>query len=343
MIKMLHVLKPVSRRTPAGALACGLFLAMAAQPVVAQDAQGDTGGDSGGDSGMTSRMILQLQQMREEVREMRGMVEAQAQEIENLKRRQRDQYMDLDRRLGELRSETASVSPATGDQSRDQSRNQSSNQRGQPDLRANEEDATRDDEGEGRDNGRNRPDSGAAGRPPTNRPEADNGPDTSQMEMPEVRAPVDEQAEIVTLDDPGSGEGRQLREPTPAEQQAYDQAFRALRETRYADAAEDFDAFLRDHPESSYAPNALYWLGEVYYVTRDFETALAQFERLQDTYPDSGKKADALLKIGFSHYELGNWERARAALEQVIADFPGTNYSRLAENRLRTMRLEGNL
>ena len=29
--------------------------------------------------------------------------------------------------------------------------------------------------------------------------------------------------------------------------------------------------------------------------------------------------------------------------EQVIADFPGTNYSRLAENRLRTMRLEGNL
>lgn len=270
---------------------------------------------------MASRMILELQQMREEVRELRGLVEAQAQEIENLKRRQRDQYLDLDRRLGQLGGGTpgTAVPPSGGPAPAETTQNGS------------DRDLDRDFA---------LPEVRQPATEPAQEPQAEQ---TGRVAPPEVREPIDEQPEVVTLADPGTGDGRQLSEPTEAEQQAYDQAFRALRETRYADAAEGFDAFLRDHPQSSYAPNALYWLGEVYYVTRDFETALAQFERLQETYPDSSKKPDALLKIGFSHYELGNWDRARAALEQVIADFPGTNYSRLAENRLRTMRLEGNL
>ncbi|MGK7294458.1 MAG: tol-pal system protein YbgF, partial [Candidatus Wenzhouxiangella sp. M2_3B_020] len=261
---------------------------------------------------MSSRMILELQQMREEVRELRGMVEAQAQEIENLKRRQRDQYLDLDRRLSELRGQpvpTGSAEPQPGREAIADARQQPT----PPPAESDEETA--------------------AASPEIAAP-------TSQL--PEVREPSDEQPEVATLAEPDDGPVRQLEEPDEAEQEAYDRAFRALRETRYADAAEGFDRFLRDHPRSAYAPNALYWLGEVYYVTRDFQTALEQFQRLQETYPDSGKKPDALLKIGFSHYELGNWERARAALEQVIAEYPGTNYSRLAENRLRTMRLEGN-
>ena len=275
---------------------------------------------------MASRMILELQQMREEVRELRGLVEAQSQEIENLKRRQRDQYVDLDRRLGELRGRSGQSSleqpadgtvTATGNTDGPAAIDESGSS---PDDRVENELASgaQEDPGGGQSLG-------------------------GQIAPPEVRDPLDERPDVTTLDDQDSGSARALRGPTEAEQQAYDQAFRALRETRYADAAEGFDTFLRDYPDSAYAPNALYWLGEVYYVTRDFETALAQFQRLQDTYPDSSKQPDALLKIGFTHYELGEWERARAALEQVIADYPGTNYSRLAENRLRTMRLEGNL
>lgn len=313
---MAQIPKTTFHRVSARALVCGLLLAAAVQLSMAQETQGD--------NNMASRMILELQQMREEVRELRGLVEAQSQEIENLKRRQRDQYVDLDRRLGELRAGAAQASLARSGQTADGSGI------GEPDTEAPAVDVA------------------SAGRleegsMPTDRESGTDQPQVQPIAPPEVRDRLDEQAEVTTLADQGNGGARALREPTEAEQQAYDQAFRALRETRYADAAEGFDAFLRDHPDSAYAPNALYWLGEVYYVTRDFEIALTQFERLQDSYPDSSKKPDALLKIGFSHYELGDWDRARAALEQVIADYPGTNYSRLAENRLRTMRLEGNL
>jgi len=314
---MFQALKSNCRRVLGGALAiCALSVSIVS-PAGAQE------------DNMASRMILELQQMREEVRELRGMVEAQAQEIENLKRRQRDQYLDLDRRVGQARGGSSEVAMSLSDST-------SASQAGLQDDSMAPGGSGPEDSGQDLA----RPEIRQPGAAQTGQPATEQ---IGRVAPPKVRAPIAEQPEVVTLADPGTGAGRQLSEPTEAEQQAYDQAFRALRETRYADAAEGFDAFLRDHPQSSYAPNALYWLGEVYYVTRDFETALAQFERLQETYPDSSKKADALLKIGFSHYELGNWDRARAALEQVIADYPGTNYSRLAENRLRTMRLEGNL
>lgn len=279
-----------------------VMAALGAAPVSAQD------------DGSSARYILELQQMREELRELRGMVESQAQEIENLERRQRDQYLDLDGRLGKL-SDAQPAMPAV--------------RRPAPGAEGSARPSPEPD----------RSGSGSAGGGSA----MNNDPVPVADDLPEVREPIDQPAEITTLPSTGSTAIRDLEPVSEAEQQAYDQAFRALRETRYADAAEGFDRFLVDHPQSAYAPNALYWLGEVYYVTRDFQTALDQFTRLLEVYPDSSKQADALLKIGYSNYELENWPQARSALEQVIADYPGTNYSRLAENRLRTMRLEGNL
>lgn len=312
-----------SIRTTSGLIAAAWLLASAgaATRAVAQT-------DESGAGDMSARFILELQQMREEVRELRGLVESQAQELENLKRRQRDQYLDLDRRIGGIEG-AAGASMLAGRVPRDP---------------ASAVDATTPMS----DPARRNPDAGfdVAGVE-ANGPNANSNdspvPVPPPSDLPAVREPIDAQAEITTLAAPASSEVRELQQPTEAETRAYDQAFLALRETRYADAAEGFDRFLQDHPQSSLAPNALYWLGEVYYVTRDFETALDQFNQLLERYPGSGKEPDALLKVGFSHYELEHWIEARAALQQVAEQFPGTNYSRLAENRLRTMRLEGRL
>ncbi len=245
-----------------------------------------------------SDLVYQVQDMLEEIRELRGLVESQQREIENLQRRQRDQYLDLDGRLREL--DGASVSRST-------------------DSEAQSETAPTD---------------GA------------NGPEVVQAlppaaDVPEVRAPIDARAEITPLATPQMGQARQLDAPSAEEQAAYDEAFRALRETRYADAAEGFASFLESYPDSAYAPNAQYWMAETYYVTRDFETALAFFNQLTEQYPGSSKQGDALLKIGFSHFELRQWPQARAALEQVRIQNPGTTLARLAEGRLRDMRLAG--
>jgi len=159
-------------------------------------------------------------------------------------------------------------------------------------------------------------------------------------DMPDVRAPMDTPSDTVALGTPEVQS--QAVAANPAEEKAaYDQAFRSLTDLRYADAAEGFQAFLARYPSSDYADNAQYWLGESYYVTRNYDIALDAFNDLLSKYPDSSKTPDALLKIGYTHYELKQWDQARAALEQVKQQFPDTTLARLADNRLRSMRMEG--
>ena len=47
-------------------------------------------------------MVLQIQQLQDEIRQLRGLLEEQSYELETIKRRQRDQYLDLDQRISEM-------------------------------------------------------------------------------------------------------------------------------------------------------------------------------------------------------------------------------------------------
>ena len=184
------------------------------------------------------------------------------------------------------------------------------------------------------------PVSGAGPAVSSSRP-AQPGPTVSpSQDAPDVRAPLESQSEVS-----GIGQPQVQSQSAPAsaadEKAAYDQAFQALKELRYADAAEDFQSFLDQYPNSDFSDNAQYWLGESYYVTRNYEIALTAFQTLLDQYPESPKSPDALLKIGYTHYELEQWDSARAALTQVQENYPDSTLSRLAENRLRSMRMEG--
>lgn len=60
-------------------------------------------------------LYSQMQQLQEEVQSLRGMVEQQTYEIEQLKKQLRDRYLDIDSRLSRLQANPAvSVSPAEG-------------------------------------------------------------------------------------------------------------------------------------------------------------------------------------------------------------------------------------
>jgi tol-pal system protein YbgF len=228
-------------------------------------------------------MVLQIQQLQDEVRMLRGQLEEQAHLIDTLRQRQRDQYLDLDQRIGELTSLRSAASPQAAP--------------------------------------------GTVFIPP-------------QEDVPEIRSEAREPSVVTSIATPQTS-ARAAAENPEAEKQMYDNAFQALKELRYADAAEEFQAFLQRYPQSNLADNAQYWLGESFYVTRNYEIALEAFQELTGKFPQSLKVPDSLLKIGYTHYELKQWELARAALTQVQEQYPNTTVARLAENRLRSMRVEG--
>ena len=119
-----------------------------------------------------------------------------------------------------------------------------------------------------------------------------------------------------------------------AEQQAYQTAFDLLKSGRYEDAAVAFQQFIAEFPAGSYADNAQYWLGETYYITRKFQQAVQEFERLISMHPDSQKLTHALLKIGYAHDELGNTADAERVLGELMERYPQSAAAGLARKRL---------
>ena len=123
------------------------------------------------------------------------------------------------------------------------------------------------------------------------------------------------------------------------ERNAYNAAFETLKAGRYADAARMFQGFLDAHPAGTYAPNAMYWLGESYYVTQNYALAQAQFQGLIDRYPTHDKAAGALLKVGLCQQGLRQLDAAEASYNQVLGRYPGTEAARVADDRLRAIQL----
>jgi tol-pal system protein YbgF len=145
----------------------------------------------------------------------------------------------------------------------------------------------------------------------------------------------------VSVMDGGSLAPGQLPVPGGSDRDNYQAAFELLKQQRYEPAALAFQQFLVSFPESQLADNAQYWLAESYYVTDQFEEALAQFSIVINQYSESRKVPDALLKMGYCNYELERWNDARAALARVQSEYPDTTAARLAVQRLNRMTEEG--
>ncbi|GGD35243.1 tol-pal system protein YbgF [Pseudoxanthomonas indica] len=123
------------------------------------------------------------------------------------------------------------------------------------------------------------------------------------------------------------------------ERTAYNLAFDKLKSGDYVGSAQMFTSFLQAYPNGVYAPNALYWLGESYYVTQNYALASEQFQAVVDRYPTHDKAPGSLLKLGLSNYGLGKIDVAERVFTDVVSRYPGTDVARTADDRLRDIHL----
>lgn len=220
-------------------------------------------------------LLNRLDLIEQEIRQMRGDVEVLTNEISGIKRRQRELYLDMDRRLREVELGAVRTPAASG-----------------------------------------------PGRAPV-KPAADTG-----------TKPVQPTGPASTADKTAAAPGKK-------EKIAYRTAFNLLKEGRYAQSISAFEKFMKAYPNSSYADNAQYWLGEANYVSRKYKAALREFKQVLERYPESPKIGDAMLKLGFTYYELKQYDKSKKMLEQVVKQFPKSTVSRLAQTRLNRMKTAG--
>jgi len=258
------------------------------------------------------QQLNQINDLQAEIQSLRAMLEQQSFELEALKKRSRDQYIDLDSRIARGAGAPAD-SGATGDPSFS--------------------DPTAPSTAPA-------PADGGGFAPIIDQTEISATPTEQPLEAPEVRPPVDGGGVTGVVDNVEPAVIESAADPA-GERPLYDSAFDALKNGSYAESARRFQTFLASYPNGSYAPNAWYWLGESYYVTQNYQIALDAFRQLLSDFPSSAKAPDALLKVGYCHYELRQWNEAELTLNQVVERYPDSTVSRLAQGRLRALRLEG--
>lgn len=264
-------------------------------------------------------MFRQMTRLQEEIDRLRGAIEEQNHGLEQLKRRQRDLYADMDRRLQRLEGGpvpptgsavagaglpsaasppletlTPVIDPAGGGAQSDSSLTLEVVGQSRPELTA--------------------PGATAA---PTNPADAAFG----------VSPPS-------TADTGRLAIATAASDPTQA-RAAYQQALDLLKQSQYNQSIEALRKFLLAHPRTEYADNAQYWLGEAYYANRQFGQALIEYNALLQGYPDSQKFSHAKLKLAYCYHELGQPEQAKQQLEELIRAYPDTTVAHLARDRLR--------
>lgn len=134
---------------------------------------------------------------------------------------------------------------------------------------------------------------------PKNEDESDEGKEFSAAEQPEFTTPRDH----------------------------YDYAFGLLNHAQYAKAGEAFAAFTKQYPKDPLIGNAYYWLGETYYVRRDYVQAADKFRQGYEAMPSGPKAGDNLLKLSMALGALNKNKEACVVLKQVVVKYGSTSSS----------------
>ena len=99
-----------------------------------------------------------------------------------------------------------------------------------------------------------------------------------------------------------------------------------------------FEAFLKQYPNMELSDNAQFWIGETYFLKKDFEKAILEYEKVIVKYPEGDKVSSALLKQGLAFLELGDKTHARNLLKRVTDRFPQTEQAEIAKKKLETIK-----
>jgi len=136
------------------------------------------------------------------------------------------------------------------------------------------------------------------------------------------------------------GNGLAAKEPGKKQdkENQYAAAYQTFKEGNYDKSRNEFKNFLAAFPDTEYAGNAQYWIGECYYFEKDYEQAILEYEKVSKNYPKGNKVSSALLKQGLSFLKLNDKTSARLILQHVIKDFPNTTQARIARVKLQEIK-----
>jgi tol-pal system protein YbgF len=118
----------------------------------------------------------------------------------------------------------------------------------------------------------------------------------------------------------------------------YKDAYETFHKGNLEGARRKFEAFLKQYPNTELSDNAQFWIGETYFLKKDFERAILEYEKAMVKYPEGDKIPAALFKQALAFLELGDKANTRNLLKRVIAKYPHSEQAEMAKKKLETIK-----
>jgi len=110
-----------------------------------------------------------------------------------------------------------------------------------------------------------------------------------------------------------------------------------LKQRKYDEAIPAFSEFIKKYPNSTYAANANYWLGQLLYNKGEFGSAKNAFETVVNQFVESNKRGDSLVKLGMIAQKTGDISSAKVFYHKVVKDYANSAAARIAQQQLAAL------
>ncbi|MDQ2775946.1 MAG: tol-pal system protein YbgF [Acidobacteriota bacterium] len=127
--------------------------------------------------------------------------------------------------------------------------------------------------------------------------------------------------------------------PGMSADKSYSDARRDLQSGNLDLAGQEFQQYLTYFPNTEYAVNAQYYLGEIAYNKGDYDGAVKAFDTVLERYPQNPRTADARLMKGMALVKAGQRNKAAQEFRALIESFPRTDDARKAQQQLHALGL----
>jgi tol-pal system protein YbgF len=107
----------------------------------------------------------------------------------------------------------------------------------------------------------------------------------------------------------------------------FEAALNLLAKAQYDEARAAFRSVADAYPQDSLAPQAIYWVGDIAYVQKDYAGAARAFAEELKKYPESPRAPESMLKLGQSLIAMDQKKEGCRALGTLPNEFPSASKS----------------
>jgi tol-pal system protein YbgF len=105
----------------------------------------------------------------------------------------------------------------------------------------------------------------------------------------------------------------------------FDAAMSLLAKAQYDEARAAFRTFADSYPRDDLAPQAIYWVGDIAYVQKDYADASRAFAEELKKYPAGPRAPESMLKLGQSLIAMNEKKEGCLALGALPGKYPGAS------------------